>query len=128
MGGPVIERRRQLRRAKQQQRERDRDAGLGLYQVKLPREDLDRLKAGMRQNRFVRKLRRFLRRELVALDDYPGLKLLCWNRSVDFITREEAFDLYELNWRLVDTASLTDEERALIDDLADEFGQGLINA
>jgi len=57
----VTTRREQLRAAKQRQRERDRSAGFRLYQIKLPSDLCDRLKAGMREPRFVERLHAFLR-------------------------------------------------------------------
>ena len=118
----------QVRAAKRRQRQRDRADGWKLYQVKLPADLCERLKAGMRESAFVDRLHALLRQELLLVDDYPGLKLLCWNRHTPYITRQDAFALYERNWRFVDLASTPDSERALIDDLAREFGNGLINA
>ncbi|MCV9964340.1 hypothetical protein OIU34_20850 [Pararhizobium sp. BT-229] len=58
--------------------------------------------------------------------DFPELRNLCWNRNPNrSITREEAFLLYDRNWRFVDEDSLTDNERSLIDALEGEFGAGL---
>ena len=65
---------------------------------------------------------------MVRVDDYPNLRLLCWNLSAPYVTRRDAFSLYERNWRLVDHATAPAHERAFIDDLAREFGRGLINA
>ena len=65
---------------------------------------------------------------MVRVDDYPNLKLLCWNVDTPFVTRRNAFALYERNWRLVDITGAPEHERAFIDDLAREFGQGVINA
>ena len=124
----VTMRREQLRAAKQRQRQRDRSAGFRLYQIKLPSDLCDRLKAGMREPRFVDRLHAFLREELIPVDDYPGLKLLCWNRRAPYITRREAFALYERNWRFVDAGATPEHERTLINVLAREFGHGLINA
>ena len=67
-------------------------------------------------------------RGLVRVADYPNLELLCWNIGSACVTRRNAFALYERNWRLVDVAGAPEHERALIDDLAREFGRGLINA
>ena len=67
-------------------------------------------------------------RGMVRVDEYPNLKLLCWNLKAPCVTRREAFSLYERNWRLVDHAAASAHERAFIDDLAREFGRGLINA
>lgn len=118
----------QVRAAKRRQRQRDRADGWKLYQVKLPADLCERLKAGMSETAFVDRLHAFLRQELLQVDDYPSLKLLCWNRRTPYVTRRDAFALYERNWRFVDLASTPDSERALIDDLAREFGNGLINA
>ena len=38
----------------------------------------------------------------VRIADYPNLELLCWNRRAPYVTRREAFALYERNWRFVD--------------------------
>ena len=67
-------------------------------------------------------------RGMVQVAEYPNLKLLCWNIEAPCITRRNAFALYERSWRLVDVAGAPEHERALIDDLAREFGRGLINA
>jgi hypothetical protein len=57
--------------------------------------------------------------------DYPELALLCWNRDpARPIPAEEAFALYEGNWRHVDTDRLTPEEAALIERLVDQYGHG----
>ena len=121
-------RQEQLRAAKRRQRSKDRKAGKGLYQVKLPIAFCDRLKAGMSDPDFVRRFCAFLQHEIIRVDDYPNLSLICWNRELEYMTREHAFKLYERNWRLVDDASLLDDERALIRQLTDEFGRGVINA
>ena len=118
----------QLREAKQRQRRKDRHAGQVLYQIKLPIADRDRLKAGMKDAKFIRRFRDFLAHELITVSDYPNLALLCWNRRVEYVTREDAFNLYEGNWRLVDEAGLLADERALIEELTAEFGRGVINA
>ena len=65
---------------------------------------------------------------MVRVADYPNLALLCWNIKAPCVTRRNAFALYERNWRLVDVAGAPEHERVLIDDLAREFGRGLINA
>jgi hypothetical protein len=44
------------------------------------------------------------------------------------MTREEAWDLYESNWRFVDLADMAADERQLIEQLKQEFGQGVVNA
>ncbi|UFX07676.1 hypothetical protein [Sinorhizobium meliloti] len=57
--------------------------------------------------------------------DFPGLESLCWNRSKTApIDRETAWALYRANWRFVWQDTLTDDERALIESLEVEFGNG----
>ncbi len=67
-------------------------------------------------------------RIMLALSEYPQLRLIAWNRrSEDQIDEEEAFALYESNWRFIEVDTLEDEERLLIKQLADRYGQGLLN-
>ena len=121
-------RRAQLRAAKQRQRSKERRAGYGLYQLKLPLALREKLKAGMRDPQFVHRLHAFLNHEVVKVEDYPNLALLCWNQHMKHVTRSDAFDLYERNWRLLDDAELSDHERAFIEELTREFGRGVVNA
>ena len=85
-------------------------------------------RAGGRGTRAVDRPHGSAGRELLRVGDYPGLKLLCWNRRSASISRREAFALYERNWRFVDAVGMSERERALIGGLAREFGNGLINA
>ncbi len=121
-------RRIQLRKAKQRQRERDRAAGLVLYQTKLPLQLARRLKAGLNNPGFQALFKDFLETELVEISDFPQLKQLCWNLKTEFLTRADAFALYERNWRLIDQQALVPIERRFIDELANELGKGLVNA
>jgi hypothetical protein len=62
---------------------------------------------------------------LIVPADYPELKLLVWNRDpARPIEAEEAFQLYERNWRHVDAERLTSKEAELIEMLTTEFGRG----
>ncbi len=61
------------------------------------------------------------------IDDYPQLALLAWSRVVREITGEEAFALYERNWRFVDVGCLNTNETALIDRLTTQYGHGVLN-
>ena len=124
----MTHRQEQLRLAKQKQRLREKQAGFGVYQIKLEEPGLGRLKAGMRMPEFVERLYQFLAHELLEVTEYPNLELLCWNRQGRYLTRIEAFRLYERNWRLIEQEKLPIRERALIEELAEEFGNGLINA
>ena len=64
----------------------------------------------------------------LKIGNYPQLTLLAWSRRPDdIITAEEAFALYESNWRFVDQDLLDDQERELIDDLTETYGKGLMN-
>ena len=63
--------------------------------------------------------------ELIVPNDFPELGMLAWNRDpARPIEPEEAFELYERNWRHVDAEHLTTEEAELIADLTQEFGHG----
>lgn len=122
------QRRNQLRQAKQRQRERDRSAGLVLYQTKLPLHLARRLKAGLNNPGFRALFNEFLETELIELADYPQLKQLCWNLKIEFLTRADAFAMYERNWRLIDQAALEPTERHFIDELIQSVGKGMLNA
>lgn len=123
----ALPRAEQLRRAKRAQRARARSLGLVDYQMRLPQEEAERLKAGVRQADFARRLKAFLRETVIAVDDYENLKALCWNRSERYLAAEEAFRVYERNWRHVDRKRLSDAERALIASLKDRYGNGVLN-
>ncbi len=59
----------------------------------------------------------------------PKLRLIAWNRNPhDTITGEEAFNLYERNWRFVDENGMTPHERALVEQLMCEYGNGILHA
>ena len=91
----------QLREAKRRQRQRERETGLGLYQIRLPMQALQKLKKGMCDEKFITRLQRFIATEVLTASDFPQLKLLCWNRHDDYITRADALALYEGNWRFI---------------------------
>ena len=118
----------QLRRAKRRQRERDRAAGLVLYQTKLPLHLARRLKAGLNNPGFRALFCEFLETELVDISDFPQLEQLCWNLKTEFLTRADAFSIYERNWRFIDQLALEPNERKLIDELAEDLGSGMLNA
>ncbi|PID60148.1 MAG: hypothetical protein CSB44_11735 [Gammaproteobacteria bacterium] len=69
-----------------------------------------------------------MRDDRIDIRRYPELQLLCWNHAGHFIEREDAFALYEREWRLIDADGMISRERELLRSLADEFGQGLVNA
>ena len=125
---PVVFRRRQLRLAKRRQRERERQRDLVIYQLRLPRRLAEKLKAGLKQAEFPVALRAFIDHQVLCIDDHENLRLLAWNRTGRFVTRAEAFQLYERNWRHVDLNGISAEERELITQLKQEYGNGVINA
>lgn len=63
--------------------------------------------------------------ERLRIGDLPQLQRLAWqlNRATE-LTPKEALDLYERNWRHVDTAAMTAQERALLDTLVRTHGGG----
>ncbi|MES3020422.1 MAG: hypothetical protein V4857_02440 [Pseudomonadota bacterium] len=64
----------------------------------------------------------------LTIGDFPQLRLLAWNRRpTDTITGEEAFGLYESNWRFVQEDDLDPQERAMIAQLMLAYGNGLMN-
>jgi hypothetical protein len=117
----------QLRIAKRSQRQRDRDAGLALCQIKLPRHTAQRLRHALATPGFDAELEQFLDQTIVETRRFPNLKLLCWNRAAPFLTERDAFGLYERNWRFVDSATMPEDERALIRRLAEKYGRGVLN-
>ena len=126
--GPTAARREQLRLAKRRQRAREKRRGLATYQLRLPHRLAEKLKAGGKQAGFVKALQTFIDREVLCIDDYANLRLIAWNRAGRFMTRAEAFQLYECNWRHVDQNGMDARERDLIAQLAQEHGNGVINA
>lgn len=64
----------------------------------------------------------------VRLADFPQLKLIAWNRvGEDTLDEKDALALYERNWRHVDSANLLPQEKALIDRLVREHGNGVLH-
>ena len=61
----------------------------------------------------------------IKVDEYPQLKLLAWHmRGLTEIAGAEAFNLYERNWRYVDTTQITPQEQSLITELTQRYGHG----
>ena len=60
----------------------------------------------------------------IRLHDHPQLRRLAWQVQDDatVLSPREAFDLYQRNWRYLDSAQLQPGERALIHALAVTFG------
>ena len=82
----------------------------------------------MQDDIFVANLSRFIDAEQITVKEYRTLDLLCWNRNKPFITKSEAFQIYERNWRHVDEGILDQHELDLLKTLKRDFGQGVINA
>ena len=123
-----LPRREQLRRAKRAQRARQRLANVVEVQLTVPAGVAAKLAAARRGPSFVAQLDEALDRLVVRLADYPQLEDLAWNRTDEFITAKEAFQLYERNWRFVDPSALGERERALIARLKADLGNDEINA
>jgi hypothetical protein len=122
-----LPRHEQLRVAKRAQRARDRAAGRVLCQVKLSPAVAERLRNALRLPGFEARLGQFLAEQVIDVREYPELALLCWNRADRFLPAQEAFALYERNWRFVDEKRLSARERGLLDRLARRYGNGVLN-
>jgi hypothetical protein len=119
----------QLRLAKRAQRARDRGIGLETVALKLPREHAGPLRLIARLPEFQNELKDFLGERVVRVTDYPMLRDLLWTgRRRELLPAREAFNLYERNWRFVNPAELTTDERALIERLLRRYGGGLLHA
>jgi hypothetical protein len=123
-----LPRREQLRRAKRAQRSRQKIANVVEVQLTLPAAVAAKLAAARRAPDFIERLDAALGRLVVRLGDYPQLRDLAWNRADELIPAREAFQLYERNWRFLDSSALDERERALIAHLKTEFGNEEINA
>ncbi|MEZ5661097.1 MAG: helix-turn-helix domain-containing protein [Burkholderiaceae bacterium] len=62
--------------------------------------------------------------DAVRLADYPQLEQVAWHRHGQTLTQQEAFALYERNWRHVDQSKLTPAERDFIAHLVKRYGNG----
>jgi hypothetical protein len=122
-----LSRREQLRLAKRAQRERERAAGMMAVPLKLAARDAERMRVAMARPEFTSRLRGLLDDALVEIAAHENLAALCWNRRDRYLGAEEAFRLYERNWRLVDRRRMTPSERALIERLAARYGNGVLN-
>ncbi|NTJ44051.1 hypothetical protein G6L28_15730 [Agrobacterium larrymoorei] len=63
----------------------------------------------------------------VHVDKYPQLRAICWNRDENVcLEGDEAFALYERNWRFIDADALSAEEKVLLAELVDLYGPLLV--
>jgi hypothetical protein len=122
-----LSRREQLRLAKRAQRARERAAGMTAVPLKLAAREAERMRAAMARPEFANRLRGLLDDTLIEVAAYDNLAALCWNRRDRYLGAEEAFRLYERNWRLVDQRRMKPAERALIERLAARYGNGVLN-
>lgn len=123
----ALSRREQLRMAKRAHRLREREAGMAEVHLRLPREEARRFQVASKAGHFREALRSFLDETVLDLDRWPALRELAWNRAERWITAEDAFALYERNWRFIDPGRLAGDEAALIERLKHRFGGGVLN-
>lgn len=64
---------------------------------------------------------------LIHIDDFEELALISCNLEIREIEPGEAFALYESNWRFVDTQRMSEKEKALVKQLTEDYGFGVIN-
>jgi hypothetical protein len=63
----------------------------------------------------------------IVPNDFPELARLVWNGDpARPITPQEAFNLYENNWRFVEPAKMCRAEKTLVAELAKKFGHGVL--
>lgn len=79
------------------------------------------------QNRRLEGAKPRLRRTQIEVAAYENLATLCWNRRDRFIAAKEVFQIYERNWRFVDTRRMKRAERELIERLTARYGNGVLN-
>jgi hypothetical protein len=106
---------------------RARAAGKTAVPLKLAARDAERMRAAMARPEFTSRLRGLLDDTLVEIAAYDNLAALCRNRSERFLGAEEAFRLYEHNWRQVDQRRMKLSERVLVERLAARYGNGVLH-
>jgi hypothetical protein len=63
--------------------------------------------------------------QTVRIGDYPQLHRAAWHVDEETIVTEgEALGLYERNWRYVDAAAMSPEEKRFLAHLADRLSHG----
>jgi hypothetical protein len=116
----------QLRLAKRAQREREAKADQFETRIRLPNALAKRLQFAAQQPGFVESLTKFLNSEVIEINRFPQLKLLCWSRRSRYLVPQDAWSLYERNWRFVEVAQFEPAERQLVESLFARYGGGLI--
>lgn len=113
------ERMRQLRR-------RRRAAGEVERTVSAHPGDWPKIRALERACRAARA--RLVSGDAIRIGDYPQLRLIAWQRDPgDVVDGAEALDLYEANWRYVDSEEMTGRERTFLKRLIRMYGGGVLN-
>ncbi|RJL51950.1 hypothetical protein [Pectobacterium carotovorum] len=65
---------------------------------------------------------------MIKVADYPQMKACAWYLAPEAQFNErEALDFYERNWKYIEQAKLTVDEKQLIERLAKEIGNGFLN-
>ena len=66
--------------------------------------------------------------QAIPLAEYPQLRQLAWHLSgqVTHLSPEDAFALYERQWRHVDAAAMSVHETALLAALTASVGRGVL--
>lgn len=64
---------------------------------------------------------------MIGLADYPLLREIAWSTDpAACVSPDEAFALYERNWRFLDVDAMGSEERALLAHLTATVGNGVL--
>lgn len=92
--------------------------------LRLPTSLATGLKLAAQHHEFTTALSNFLDSALVEVARYPQLKILCWGRRSSWISTQDAWSLYERNWRFVETEAIEPGERELMDRLTVLHGAG----
>lgn len=61
---------------------------------------------------------------MIRIDDFEQLKIILWDFHGDFISRENAFAMYEQRWGFIEESLLSRDEIILIKELIKQCGKG----
>lgn len=61
---------------------------------------------------------------MIRVNDFEQLKAILWDFHRDFISRENAFAMYEQRWAFIEEPSLKKDEIRLINSLIKQYGKG----
>lgn len=62
---------------------------------------------------------------LIDRQEFPELDLIMWDNAQRYVSRREAFAIYEQRWSYLNPDKLTPAEKNLIAELTKECGRGL---